>query len=82
MLHVNSMSMIQIRNVPPGLHRKLKAKAKATGKTLSDYLLAECERMARQPTIAELTERLSKRKPIHISRKALVESIRQDRDSH
>jgi plasmid stability protein len=33
--------MIQIRNVPDTLHRKLKARAAVAGKSLSDYLLAE-----------------------------------------
>jgi predicted nucleic acid-binding protein len=35
------MTMIQIRNVPDALHRRLKARAAEAGMTLSDYLLAE-----------------------------------------
>jgi plasmid stability protein len=35
--------MVQIRNVPDSLHRKLKARAADSGQTLSDYLLAELE---------------------------------------
>ena len=33
--------MIQIRNVPDALHRKLKARAAMEGISLSDYLIAE-----------------------------------------
>lgn len=33
--------MIQIRNVPDGLHRRLKARATMAGMSLSDYLLNE-----------------------------------------
>ena len=33
--------MVQIRNVPDALHRKLKARAAAAGQSLSDYLLGE-----------------------------------------
>jgi hypothetical protein len=40
--HAHHMSkMIQIRNVPDALHRKLKSRAAESGQTLSDYLLAE-----------------------------------------
>jgi plasmid stability protein len=52
--------MIQIRNVPDGLHRKLKARAAMAGMSLSDYLLSELRRTAEVPTLAELEERLSK----------------------
>ncbi len=50
--------MIQIRNVPDFLHRKLKARAALEGMTLSDYLMAEMRRSAERPSINELLERL------------------------
>ena len=53
--------MIQLRNVPDGLHRKLKARAALAGMSLSDYLLAEVERMAERPTLQEIRERLAGR---------------------
>jgi len=34
------------------------------GMSLSDYLLAEIEDLAQRPTLAELRERLHKRKPV------------------
>jgi antitoxin FitA len=56
--------MIQIRNVPDALHRKLKARAAIEGMSLSDYLLMEVRRVADRPTIAELRERLRQRTPV------------------
>lgn len=56
--------MIQLRNVPDSLHRFLKARAAMAGMSLSDYLLTEIEDLARHPTLAELRERLHKRKPV------------------
>jgi len=50
--------MIQLRNVPDGLHRTLKARAALSGMSLSDYLVAEIRRVAERPTLAELRERL------------------------
>jgi plasmid stability protein len=49
--------MIQLRQVPDDLHRKLKARAALEGLSLSDYLLAEIRRTAERPTVAVRAER-------------------------
>jgi plasmid stability protein len=56
--------MIQIRNVPDGLHRRLKARAALEGKSLSDYLLAEIREIAERPTTEEMRARLAARAPV------------------
>jgi len=56
--------MIQLRNVPEALHRSLKARAAMAGMSLSDYLLGEIREIAERPTLAELRERLHRRKPV------------------
>ncbi|HEY6339598.1 MAG TPA: hypothetical protein VIW68_13985 [Candidatus Sulfotelmatobacter sp.] len=56
--------MIQLRNVPDGLHRSLKARAAMAGMSLSDYLLSEIREIAERPTLAELRERLHRRRPV------------------
>lgn len=56
--------MIQLRNVPDVLHRNLKARAAMSGMSLSDYLLREIREIAERPTLAELRERLHRRKPV------------------
>ncbi|HXZ11893.1 MAG TPA: hypothetical protein VEG64_05835 [Candidatus Sulfotelmatobacter sp.] len=58
--------MIQVRNVPDSLHRTLKAQAALAGMSLSDYLLAEMKEIAERPTLAELRERLHKRKRVSL----------------
>jgi plasmid stability protein len=58
--------MIQVRNVPDSLHRSLKARAAMAGMSLSDYLLAEMKEISERPTLAELRERLHKRKPVTV----------------
>jgi len=55
--------MIQIRNVPDGLHRKLKARAAVAGQSLSDYLLSEIDRIAALPTREEMLARIHSRSP-------------------
>ena len=54
-------SMIQIRNVPDALHRKLKARAALAGQSLSDFLLREMQVVAARPTPEEMIERLRRR---------------------
>lgn len=56
--------MIQLRNVPDSLHRSLKARAAMAGMSLSDYLLSEIREIAERPTLAELRERLHRRRPV------------------
>ena len=56
--------MIQIRNVPDPLHRRLKSRAALEGLSLSDFLLKEIEQVAERPTLKELTERLKTRTPV------------------
>lgn len=72
--------MIQIRNVPSQLHRRLKAQAALEGLSLSEYLLAELNRLGEQPTIQEWLERVRTREPVDIGMSS-EEAIRRERDS-
>jgi antitoxin FitA len=71
--------MIQVRNVPDGLHRTLKAQAALSGMSLSDFLLAEIRQVAERPTIAELRERLRRRSRVE-SPVSAAEAVRRERD--
>ena len=73
--------MIQIRNVPEPLHRKLKAGAALEGLPLSDYLLREIRRVAEQPTLDEIRERLARLKPVEVDISA-AEILRMRRDGN
>ncbi|HYU35145.1 MAG TPA: hypothetical protein VEW48_23575 [Thermoanaerobaculia bacterium] len=53
--------MVQIRNVPDELHRRLKARAALAGMSISEYLLQDIERSLERPTREELLERLRRR---------------------
>jgi antitoxin FitA len=72
--------MVQIRNVPEALHRKLKARALESGQTLSDYLLIELERVAARPTREEMLVRLHGRKRVTLKTPAAT-VIRDERES-
>ena len=72
--------MIQLRNVPDSLHRKLKSRAALAGMSLSDYLIAEIRKSAERPTMEELRERLSWRAPVE-PKESPAEAVRAEREN-
>lgn len=72
--------MIQIRNVPDTLHRRLKSRAALAGMSLSDYLLNELREVAARPTMSELQDRLRTRSAVTPSL-APAEAVRAGRDT-
>lgn len=72
-------AMIQIRNVPDALHRRLKSRAALAGMSLSDYLLSEIRHVAERPTIDELRARLGQRPGVTPS-VGPADAVRAERD--
>ena len=72
-------TMIQIRNVPGDLHRKLKARAALQGKSLSDYLLENIIDIAAIPSVEEWRARLATREPMNLGDETL-EILRAERE--
>ena len=72
--------MIQLRNVPEALHRKLKARAALEGMSLSEYLIGEIRRAAERPSISELRQRLAERMPVKPSLSP-AQALRDERDA-
>ena len=70
--------MVQIRNMPDGLHRRLKARAAEAGMSLTEYLLGELRRVAETPTREELLERLRGRAPVDLPESA-ADAVRAER---
>ena len=71
--------MIQIRNVPDALHRRLKSRAALSGMSLSEFLLRELREAAERPTIEELRARLARRAVVTPS-VAPAEAVRAERE--
>ena len=72
-------TMVQIRNVPDALHRRLKSRAALAGMSLSDYLLNEIRQVAERPTLEELRARLHRLPETTLS-VAPAEVVRAERD--
>ena len=77
--YLGHMPMIQIRNVPEALHRRLKARAAMAGLSLSDLLLREVMIVAETPSVDELRARLAALTPVKTDISA-AEAVRAERD--
>lgn len=55
------MKVIQVRNVPDGVHRELRSRAASAGVSLSDYALAELARVAARPSVSDVLLRAQAR---------------------
>ena len=71
---------IQIRNVPPATHRRLKTRAAAEGFTLSGYLLRMITMHLERPSRREVLDRIRTR-PVFEPDVDLAEIIREGRDA-
>lgn len=75
-----SRAMVQIRNVPTELHRRLKARAAIEGMSMSGYVLRELRKALDRPTRQEILERL-RAQPVRRFGRSAAEMIRAERDS-
>lgn len=73
-------AMIQIRNVPDELHRRLKSRAALAGMSLSDFLLSEIRQVAERPTLEELRVRLASRPPV-VPGESPADAVRAEREA-
>ena len=78
--HVQHMTMIQIRNVPEDIHRRLKARAAISGLSLSDMLLRAITALAEKPTLEEIRARLASRPSPTLSISP-ADAVRAERDA-
>lgn len=56
--------LVQVRDVPESVHRTLKARAAASGSSLSEFMRTILARAAERPTPEELTARIHARGPV------------------
>jgi antitoxin FitA len=71
-------AIIQIRNVPDALYRRLRSRAALAGMSLSDYLLGEIRHVVERPPL-ELRARLKRRSAITLSMEP-AQAVRAERD--
>jgi len=75
-----SDTMVQIRNVPVELHRRLKSRAALEGVSMSEFVLREVRKALERPTRQEILERLRAKSTPRL-RPSAAEVVRAERDS-
>ena len=71
--------LVQIRDVPEGVHRTLKARAAAAGVSLSEYVRSMLARSAARPTPGELSARIRARGAVELDEPSDI-AVRAIRD--
>jgi plasmid stability protein len=73
------MPSVQIKNVPPEVHRVLHERAAAAGQSLQEYLLDQLTRQAGTPTLEEVLDRAGGRSGGSLGFDFAAEHLREDR---
>ena len=71
-------TMLQIRNVPDSLHRRLKARAAMEGVSMSLYVLREIERALARPSRQELLQAI-REQPEAVLDRSPADVLREER---
>ena len=74
-----AMATIQVKHVPDDVHQVLQRRAKAAGKSLQEYLLAELAEHARQPSLDEWLTDVGERAAGRFGLEDAVAAVRADR---
>jgi antitoxin FitA len=72
--------MIQVRNLTPELHQKVKIRVAEEGVTITDWVESLIVREISKPSMKDIYARLRSRAPMNLSPSA-AEMIREDRDN-
>lgn len=75
---VRMAKMIQVRNVPDRLHRELLRRARARGRTLTDYIQELLEEEVSRPPREAVFARVASRRPVRLA-VPLAKIIRAER---
>jgi len=73
------MPSLQIKGVPPEVHRVLRRRAAETGQSLQEYMLARLVEQARQPTLDEVLARAADRAGGSVSLADAASALRTER---
>jgi hypothetical protein len=75
-----AMPSVQVKNVPPDVHRVLRRRAVDAGQSLQEYLLARLVEDARRPTVDEVLARAAGRTGGRMTLADSAATLRAERD--
>lgn len=74
-----AMPSVQIKNVPPKVHRVLRLRAAAAGQSMQEYLLTQLTRQAQEATLEEVLDRAGGRSGGSLGLAFAAETLRDER---
>lgn len=77
---VTVMPSVQIKNVPPDVHKALRRRAAISGQSLQEYLLAQLKRQAEEETLDEVLDRAGGRAGGSLEFGFAAEALREERE--
>lgn len=76
---IMAMPSVQIKNVPPDIHRILRRRAAAAGQSLQEYLLAQLKRQAQEESLDDVLDRAGGRAGGSLDLAFAAETMRVER---
>ena len=73
------MPSVLIRDVPEDVHADLQRRAEEAGQSLQQYLASELTRLARTPSMAQVLNRISRRRGGRVGLDVAVADLDEDR---
>lgn len=73
------MPNVLVRDLPDDVHAQLQRRAEAAGQSLQQYLTTELTRLATAPTIAEVLERIGRRRGGRVGLATAVDDLHDER---
>ena len=74
------MVALQVKNVPEELHERIRARARATGQTISQCVLELLAEEFGGPTVKEWIAQIEEREPVDLTGADVAEIIREGRE--
>lgn len=73
------MPNVLVRDIPDDVHAALQQRAKRRGQSFQQYLTAELTRLASQPSVEELFDRVQRRRAGRVGLRTAVEDLDAER---
>ncbi len=73
------MPNVLIRDLPADVHASLQRRAEAKGQSLQQYLTNELSRVAQEPTLVEVMERIAERAGGRVGFETAVDDLNDER---
>lgn len=78
-LHNASMPNILVRDIPDDVHAALQRRAERRGQSFQQYLASELTRLASQPSVEELLDRVGRRRGGRVGLRTAVDDLDAER---